>query len=82
MPPAHGSGVAQAPAAPVIVADQGDVNANLQQMTLELRRFVVSTRSVPKDFDDFVARSHAQFPPAPAGKKYRIQDQAIVLVNR
>ena len=85
-PPAAAPAAA-APAAPpsaksAVIPDSGDVNATLNQLTLELRRYVVGTRSVPKDFEDFAAKSRVQAPPPPAGKKYAIKDQAVVLVNR
>ena len=66
----------------VVIADTGDVNAALNQLSLELRRYVVGTRSVPKNFEDFVAKSHVQAPSPPTGKKYAIKDQAVVLVKR
>ena len=69
-------------AEPVVVADNGDVNATLRQLSLELRKYVVRTRSVPKTFEEFASKSQAQVPSPPAGKKYAIQNQAIVLVNR
>jgi len=59
-----------------------DMSATLNQLSLELRKYVVSTRSVPKSFEEFVAKSHAQVPQAPAGKKYAIEGQAVVLVKR
>jgi hypothetical protein len=71
-----------APAKPVVVPDSGNMDATLAQLSLELRRYVIRTRSVPKDFDDFLAKSGAQVPAAPPGKKYAIQDQAVVLVKR
>jgi len=64
------------------VPDTGDLNAALQQLTQELRDYVVRTRSVPKDFEEFAAKSRARFPAAPAGKKYVIQGQQVVLANR
>ena len=66
----------------VVIADTGDVNATLAQLTRELRDYVVRTRSVPKNFDEFAAKSQAKFPAAPAGKKYAIEGQAIVLEKR
>ena len=65
-----------------VITDSGDVNATLSQLTLELRRYVVGTRSVPKDFEEFAAKSRVQAPPPPAGKKYAIKAQAVVLVKR
>jgi hypothetical protein len=37
---------------------------------------------MPKDFDDFLAKSGVQPPPPPAGKKYAIHGQVIALVNQ
>ena len=71
-----------APAKAAVIADTGDVDATLGQLSLELRKYVVGTRSVPKNFEEFVAKSHVQVPPPPAGKKYAIKDQAVVLVKR
>ena len=65
-----------------IIADTGDVNATLQKLTLALRDYVVSTRSVPKNFDEFAAKSHSSFPPPPAGQKYAIEGQKVVLAKR
>jgi len=73
MPPAPSS---------AIIADTGDVNATLGKLSLELRKYVVRTRTVPKSFEEFIAKSNVQVPPAPAGKKYAIQDQVIVLVKK
>ena len=69
------------PATGAVIADSGDVNATLGQLSLELRKYVVRTRSVPKNFEEFIAKSHVQAPAAPPGKKYAIQKQAVVLVN-
>ena len=71
-----------APSKAAVIADTGDINATLNQLSLELRKYVVGTRSVPKDFEEFVAKSHVQVPAAPAGKKYAIKDQVVVLVKR
>lgn len=72
------------PYAPTAIAapEGGDMTATLNQLSFELRKYVVGTRSVPRNFEDFVAKSHLQVPPAPAGKKYAIQNQAVVLVKR
>jgi len=47
-----------------------------------LRRYVVRTRTVPRNFEDFAAKSSLQAPPPPAGKKYAIQGQAVIVVKR
>jgi hypothetical protein len=65
-----------------VIADTGDVNATLQQLTRELRDYVVRTRTVPRSFDDFAVKSQLQFPPPPTGKKYAIDKQAVVLVKK
>ena len=68
--------------AAVAAPENGEMSATLNQLSLELRKYVVSTRSVPKNFEDFVAKSHAQVPPPPAGQNYKIQGQAVVLIKR
>jgi hypothetical protein len=68
--------------APVAAPANGDINATLNQLSLDLRSYVVTARSVPKNFEEYVAKSHAQIPPAPAGKKYIIQGQTVVLAKR
>jgi hypothetical protein len=64
---------------PVVVPDTGDVNATLERLTTELRKFVVSSRSVPKNFEEFATKARLEFPPAPDGKQYKIAGQAVVL---
>jgi len=64
-----------------VVAENSDINAVLHDLSLELRKYVVRTRSIPKTFEEFAAKSRVQMPPAPAGKKYAIQGQAVVLVK-
>jgi len=65
----------------VVVSDQGGINAVLEQLSLELRKYVVRTRSVPKNFEDFIAKSNVQAPAPPSGKKYAIENKAVVLVK-
>src|ERR1035441_584363 len=40
-----------------IGSDAGNIEATLTQLTSELRNYVVHTRSVPRNFEDFIARS-------------------------
>jgi hypothetical protein len=80
LPP--GMGNPTAAAKPAVVAPNADVNATLSQLALELRKYVMRTRSVPKNFDEFVAKSGIQVPPPPEGKKYAIDGQSVVLVKR
>jgi len=49
------------------------------QLSTELRRYVLTTRTIPKDFDDFAAHHPMKFPPAPAGKKYVIENGQVVV---
>ena len=74
--------VGEAPAPATVITNSGDVDATLQQLTLALRDYVVRTRSVPKNFDEFASKSQASFPQAPAGQKYAIEGQKVVLVKR
>jgi hypothetical protein len=71
-----------APSSPIVVPDNPDVNSTLHELSLELRKYVLRTRSVPKNFDEFTTKGNVQPPPAPAGKKYAIDGQVIVLVKR
>jgi hypothetical protein len=82
VPSPRGPGPMAPPPASVVVPDTGDVNATLGQLSLELRKYVVRTRTVPKIFEEFLAKSNVQPPPAPAGQKYEIQGQVIVLVKK
>lgn len=66
----------------IVVPDNADVNATLGRLSLELRKYVMRTRTVPKSFEEFLAKSQAQVPPPPAGKKYAIENQAVVLIKR
>jgi hypothetical protein len=67
---------------PAVIEAQANLTATLDQLSAELRKYVVRTRSVPKDFEDFLAKSQIQAPAPPAGKKYAIRNQAVVVVNR
>lgn len=73
--------VAEAPGN-VVVTNTESTTATLDQLSQELRRYVIRTRSVPKTFDEFAANTQLQAPPAPDGKRYAIQGQAVVLVNK
>lgn len=66
----------------VVASDPGNIDATLLQLTSELRNYVLHTRSVPKNFEEFVAKSGVQAPAPPPGKKYAIQKKAVVLVKR
>lgn len=81
-PPSPRGPVSAAPATagqPVVIADTGDINATLERLTAELRKYVVGSRSVPKTFEEFVTKAQLEFPAPPEGKQYRISGQAVVL---
>jgi len=90
-PAADGQGVGEAVPSPrgtdfptnappaVTIAPSDDSQAILQQLSLELRRYVVRTHKIPKTFEEFAANSNVQFPPPPAGKKYAIEGQVVIL---
>src|ERR1035437_2509833 len=95
--PAPGAGTAVPSAAPpsprgpgpmattpttTVISDAGNIDATLSQLTSELRNYVLHTRSVPKNFEEFIAKSGVQAPSPPPGKKYAIQKRAVVLVKR
>ncbi len=81
-PSPRGPGPMPVAAAPAVITDSGDVNVTLQQLSDELRKYIIRSRSVPKDFEEFAAKCNAQFPSAPAGKRYVIKDQAVVLAKK
>ena len=78
-PPSLNSGVAPEP---IVVPDGGSPEANLSQLSVALRKYIAGTHSVPKDFNDFLAKSGVQPPPPPAGKKYVIQGQVVALADQ
>ena len=69
------------PSEPVVIPQTDDMNATLDQLSAELRAYVGSTRSTPKDFQDFIARARVQVSPPPAGKDYTIVHGKVVLVS-
>ncbi len=57
-------------------------DANLAELTRELRRWIVATREKPASFDDFATKAKIKVPPAPAGKKYALSSEMrVILVN-
>jgi hypothetical protein len=70
------------PAAATTIPESGDTAATLRQLTQALRDYVVRTRTVPKDFEELAAKAQVTFPPPPAGQKYSIKGQEVVLVKR
>jgi PBP1b-binding outer membrane lipoprotein LpoB len=93
-PPATDSSqpAANPPDAPVAVPGNPAGNAvtaaapaepDLQQMTRALHHWIMNNQRHPRDFEEFAASSPVHFPPAPAGKQYKIDSSmSVVLVNR
>ena len=61
------------------IAANSSAEAVTEQLTMELRRYVAYTRTIPKSFEDFVAHDPIKFPQPPAGKKYIITGGKVVL---
>ncbi|HEV2210629.1 MAG TPA: hypothetical protein VG167_17785 [Verrucomicrobiae bacterium] len=81
-PSPRGLGAVPEPAGTVTITNAENQAATLQDLSGALREYVIRTRSVPKNFDEFASKTQLQAPLPPAGKKYAIRDQAVVLVNK
>ena len=56
---------------------------NLDEITRQLRRWILKNQRPPKNFEDFASTTSYQIPPPPPGKKYVINRQMhVVLENR
>jgi hypothetical protein len=83
--PLAGPPVAQRP--PVnqttqVITPDANTEVVLEKLSMELRRYVAYTRTIPKTFEEFAAHNTVQFPPAPAGKKYAIQQGKVILQSK
>jgi hypothetical protein len=76
------SNVMPAPPLKIISAENGGTDATLGQLSIELRKYVMRTRTAPKNFEEFAANTRLEAPAPPEGKKYAISRGAVVLVNR
>jgi len=82
-PPVHGPGLTSlSPSTQVVIPDNADTGAALSRLSVELRKYVLRTRTAPKTFEEFVAVAHVQAPAPPPGKKYEIKSGAVVLAAR
>ncbi|MBC8002091.1 MAG: hypothetical protein H7X97_05845 [Opitutaceae bacterium] len=78
--PTQGGMVTQGPLPPATEKYEG---VDLDQMTSELRRWIVGTRQRPASFEDYATKAKLAVPPAPTGKKFEISDDMrVVLVKR
>jgi hypothetical protein len=64
--------------APVVVAANPDGGADLKQLNHAYIGWIVQNRRRPKSFEEYVALSGVQVPPAPAGKKYVIDKNGYI----
>jgi len=78
------AGVMPLDATPTVVPapEDGNMAVVLGDLSSQLRKYVLVTRSAPKSFEEFADKAHLQAPPPPAGQKYAIQSGQIVLVKR
>ncbi len=70
------------PTQPTVIPAGANWDATLDQLSEALRRYIVNTRSLPKDFQDFATRGLIQAPAPPLGKAYAIQKGKVILVNQ
>jgi hypothetical protein len=66
-----------APSAAIAASTGADEAA--AQMSMELRKYVLYTRTIPNSFEDFVAHHPMRYPAPPAGKKYVIENGKVVV---
>ena len=79
MPASHGPAAQPLPASSQAIAANATASEVAGQLTMELRRYVAYTRSIPKNFEDFTAHDPIKFPPPPPGKRYVITGGQVVL---
>jgi hypothetical protein len=60
-----------------------EADAQLAELTRELRRWIVQTKQRPASFEEFVAGAKIAVPPPPPGRKYVIsKEMRVVLADR
>ena len=58
-------------------------DANLAQLTRDLRRWIVKTKQRPASFEEFAASAGVAVPEPPAGRKYVIsKEMRVILADR
>ena len=71
------------PPAALPLPPAANLDAELAQLTRELRKWIVRHQRPPSSFEEFTANAPFQVPAPPAGKKFAISKQMrVVVVNR
>jgi len=70
------------PVQPTTIAPQNNPEEVLKQLNRELIRWAMRNKRTPASFEEFVTSAQVQVPPAPAGQKYTLNKNRIVLVNQ
>jgi hypothetical protein len=79
VPPSTNSTQAVASASQTAVPAAPD----LDELTRQVRRWILKNQRPPKNFEDFASTTSYQVPPPPPGKKYVLNRQMhVVLENR
>lgn len=74
------TGLATQAASPEAISTYND--ANLAELTREVRRYIVATKQRPTSFEQFATEAKITVPPPPAGKKYSLsKEMRVVLVE-
>ncbi len=62
-------------------SDEARLAATLDELTQALRKFSAEKQRVPKKLDELVAAGYlGQIPPAPAGKKFVIEEKRVQVI--
>jgi hypothetical protein len=64
---------------PVAPPQNGNFNATLSDLSMQLRLYVSRTRTAPKTYGEFVANTGVAAPEPPPGMHYAIRSGAVVL---
>ncbi len=57
-------------------------DANLAELTREVRRWIIATKKRPGSFEEVMADAQIAVPPPPPGKKYVLsREMRVILVN-
>ena len=83
MPVVENRPIPTPPVAPAAVIAGPDGGADLKQLNHAYIGWIVQNHRRPKTFEEFISASGMKVPPAPAGKKYVIEQSGFInLVNQ